>query len=343
MDENSRLGGLFCLPTWALRSFAISTSLSLLCGCGILPVYSRRASIEQSQVKPISLVEDPSNRSETIRTEENFAEPVAIDYPRLSPTELDFQHRLYSMDREGATQADLSVPKKLLHDQLSFYSIDSMASLGLAFGAGAAIANTGADDAIHRHFQSSVRNATSDDWFEFLRANKELGNGTITLPIFGSLWLANELVDGPLAFETAGKWGERSMRAFIVGAPPLIFTQVLTGGSRPYETDKGSRWQPFQDNNGVSGHAFMASLPFITAAKMTDDPWKKSFWYGASTLGPLSRVNDNAHYTSQIGLGWAIAYVAASAVNQTDTGRKGWSVIANSTGSGSDFALQYRW
>lgn len=94
------------------------------------------------------------------------------------------------------------------------------------------------------------------------------------------------------------------MRGFIVGAPPLIVMQRLTGGSRPYETNEGSEWHPFRDNNGVSGHAFMSSLPFITGAKMTDNPWEKSLWYLGSTLGPLSRVNDNAHYPSQIGMSW---------------------------------------
>lgn len=352
----------------AWYSFAILTSFSLLCGCGVFPVPNRTVSPEQAYVRPIAedaeavstrrvskgpvnneTAQSPSLTSRVGMNDDSALQSnyptksVAIDYPRLSPKELDYRHQLHSVDGSDATRADLSISEKLLNDQLHFYSVDSMANLGLAFGAGALIANTGTDEAIQRHFQASVRNATSDEWFEFLHLNKELGNGVVTLPIFGSLWLADELLDGPPAFEAAGKWGERSMRAFIVGAPPLILAQRLTGGSRPYETEEGSHWQPFRDNNGVSGHAFMSSLPFITAAKMTNDPWKKSMWYGASALGPLSRVNDNAHYTSQVGLGWAIAYVAATAVNQTDTGKKGWSVISNSTGRGSEFALQYRW
>lgn len=93
----------------------------------------------------------------------------------------------------------------------------------------------------------------------------------------------------------------------------------------------------------ASGHAFVSAIPFITAAKMTDNPWEKTFWYAGSTLGGLSRINDNAHYTSQVGLGWTLAFVAASAVDQTDTGKKGWSVISKSTGPDSGVAIQYRW
>ncbi len=236
-----------------------------------------------------------------------------------------------------------SVWRRLADDQSNFYSRDSILALGLVFGTGAALANSDADVQIEKHFQASVRGATSDDWFEFLHANKELGNGVYTLPIMGAAWLANEYVDGPPAFEHFGTWGERSMRGFIVGAPPLIVMQRLTGGSRPYETTEGSEWHPLRDNNGVSGHAFMSSLPFITAAKMTDNPWQKSLWYLGSTLGPLSRVNDNAHYPSQIGMGWTMAFVAATAVQQSDTGKRGWRLVPESPFGGSGFAFRYQW
>lgn len=232
---------------------------------------------------------------------------------------------------------------RLVRDQSNFYSRESLLGLGVAFGTGAAFANTGLDEQLQKHFQASVRGATSDEWFEFLHSNKELGNGTYSLPVYGALWVANEYVDGPPVFESLGAWGERSMRGFIVGAPPLVLMQRLTGGSRPYETSEGAQWHPMRDNNGVSGHAFMSSLPFITAAKMSDDPWQKTFWYSASAIGPLSRVNDNAHYPSQIGLGWVMAFMAATAVNQTHTGKRGWSLVSSSNLTSTGAALQYTW
>lgn len=145
----------------------------------------------------------------------------------------------------------------------------------------------------------------------------------------------------PSTLETVGLWGERFMRGFLVGAPPLVLMQVLTGGSRPDETIEGSEWNAFGDNNGVSGHAFMSSLTFINAAKLSENPWRKTFWYAASAIGPLSRMNDNAHYPSQIGLGWAMAYIAATAVQQSDTGKRGWTLEPQSSLSSSGVALQY--
>ena len=232
---------------------------------------------------------------------------------------------------------------RLVGDQSHFYSNDSLLNLGLLVGAGAAVANTDLDNQLQKHFQSSVRGASSNGWFEYLHANKELGNGRYSLPIMGAAWLANEYIDGPPAFEAVGLWGERSIRGFLVGAAPMLALQRLTGGSRPYETLENSEWHPLRDNNGVSGHAFMSSLPFITAAKMTDSPWQKTLWYAGSTLGPLSRVNDNAHYPSQIGIGWGMAFLAASAVHQTDTGKPGWSLVPQSSLTSNGVGLQYRW
>ena len=249
------------------------------------------------------------------------------------------------VDSNGSSTASHSgsVWGRLVSDQSHFYSPESMLQLGLAFGVGASFANTQLDDQLQNHFQSSVRHAPSEEWFQFLHANKELGNGFFTLPVFGAAWFANEVIDGPPIFETTGLWGERAMRGFLVGAPPLILMQHATGASRPYESNEGSEWRPFRDNNGVSGHAFMSSLPFITAAKLVDDPWKKTFWYTASALGPLSRVNDNAHYSSQVGLGWIMAYIAATAVEQSDTGQRGWTLIPQSTPNSSGIAMQYTW
>ncbi len=231
----------------------------------------------------------------------------------------------------------------LLSDQKNFYLSDSLFGLGLTFGSAAVVANTDWDRQIHSRFQKNVRGASSDEWFEFLHANKELGNGYFTLPIMGAAWLVGETIEGSPQLETLGDWGERSLRGFVVGALPLVVTQSVTGASRPMETAEGSKWNPFQDNNGVSGHAFMSSLPFITAAKMSKNPWKKTFWYATSALGPLSRVNDNAHYPSQAGLGWAIAYFAASAVDQTATKNKHWSVVPLNSPGYSGAGIEFRW
>ena len=86
----------------------------------------------------------------------------------------------------------------------------------------------------------------------------------------------------------------------------------------------------------------MGALPFITAAKMTDSPSWKAVFYAASTLAPLSRTADGAHYPSQIAIGWWMAYLSASAVHATDRPDARWRIFPTTVANGSGMALEYR-
>lgn len=243
---------------------------------------------------------------------------------------------------EPRRRAGAGLLSDLVRDQQNFYSRDSLLMLGVGFAAGGAIANTSLDGAIQRHLQSSILGAESDEWYHTFHASKELGNGMYALPVFAGAWLGGELLPKSDAASTFGLWGARSLRGFAAGAPPVIGLQLLTGGSRPGESPHGSRWQTYNDNNGVSGHSFMGALPFITAAKMSDSGAEKAIWYAASLLAPLSRANDNAHYPSQVALGWWMAYLAASAVDATDHGNSRWSFSPYLTGDGTGVVGEYR-
>lgn len=236
----------------------------------------------------------------------------------------------------------LSIGEAIWEDHKNFYSGQSLGRMAGGFAIGALIANSSMDDGIQRHFQSSVRSANSDEWFESLHASKELGNGTYTLPVFGLAWALGRGFSDSESMSRVGDWGERSIRGFVVGAPAVIVLQQLTGGSRPDETTHQSKWQPLADNNGVSGHAFMGALPFITAAKLSERPQQKAVFYLLSTVAPLSRVNDNAHYPSQVLLGWWMAYLAASAVDSTQSSSSQWSVSPYSSGDSHGLSFEYR-
>jgi hypothetical protein len=102
-----------------------------------------------------------------------------------------------------------------------------------------------------------------------------------------------------------------------VGAPVAGALQWTLGSSRPLE-GIGSEWHPFADNNGVSAHAFVGAIPFLSAAAGVRNRAAKSALLLVSTLCGLSRINDDMHYVSQAGLGWWIAWLSASAVERTD-------------------------
>jgi hypothetical protein len=123
----------------------------------------------------------------------------------------------------------------------------------------------------------------------------------------------------------------------------MLALQWVVGGSRPGEAHSGSHWEPFNDNNGVSGHAFMGAIPFLNAAHMTDNPWIRVACYAGSGMAGLSRVNDDSHYTSQAFLGWGMAYLAARAVDNTQQGIAFTPLLQFTPAGDSLLGFEYRW
>ena len=54
---------------------------------------------------------------------------------------------------------------------------------------------------------------------------------------------------------------------------------MATGASRPAD-GQGSHWHMFNDNNGVSGHAFIGAIPFLAAAEMVERVRASPAWQG---------------------------------------------------------------
>ena len=218
--------------------------------------------------------------------------------------------------RPGHVAADLGLDgnSPILCDHANQYSAQGLVRLGGGLAAAAVWANSGADDQFQYWYQSRM---AGDDGDTVAHVFKRLGDGNYVLPVLAGALLAGEVAGDSPACECMGDWGDRSLRAALVGAPPLLFAQVATGASRP-EEEKGPNWHPFQDENGASGHAFIGAIPLITAAQMSDDPLTKAGCYFASTLAAWSRIHDDSHYASQAALGWWLAYAACSAVNETE-------------------------
>lgn len=291
----------------------------------------RSTALELFAAKPIS----QSTELDIVETKIDLHSDVTEEL--LGTTEsLDLSAERFTANRPNG------LAQRVWRDHLNFYSPQSFWLIGFGLGAGAIVANTKLDGDIQRHLQSSLHHANSDDWLEALHANKELGDGRYTLPIYVGVYaLGNLLPDSDLG-SGSRIWSERTIRGFLIGAPPVLLLQRVTGSSRPGEANNESEWEPFRDNNGVSGHAFMGALPFITAAKMSDSTVWKTTFYAASALAPLSRTSDGAHYPSQVVLGWWMAFVAASAVHATDDPNSRWRVLPLTTASGSGLGLEYR-
>ncbi len=225
-------------------------------------------------------------------------------------------------------------------DYKNYYSWKTLGVLGVGFGVGAIGANTDLDQHIRNWYQKSVRSNTSDD---IAKVAKMFGEGGYEVPAAAAAWLVGEAFDDNRCCEVVGEWGDRELRSLFVGVPPMLFMQYATGASRPSDPNAHSSWQPFTDNNGVSGHAFMGSLPFINAAKMTDDVPLKIGFYTCSAFAGWSRINDDAHYTSQVFLGWWMAWWAATCVDMTGPQQHSWQITPLPMPDGAGMAISYQY
>jgi hypothetical protein len=200
--------------------------------------------------------------------------------------------------------------EQIANDYALFYSKPNLYRLGVAMGLGAASAHW-IDEDVSSHYQKQHRSQRTDDWSKTV---KSFGEWTYLLPLS-----AAAIYLGTSSESSLGEWGNRTFRALVVGAPAVGSAQIISGGSRPSENrEHGSAWRPFKDNNGVSGHAFVGSIPFLTLAEMNkDDPWIYYPAMAASLATPLSRLNDNQHYLSQIVLGWYFAKQAVATTSKT--------------------------
>ncbi|HEX5760706.1 MAG TPA: phosphatase PAP2 family protein [Thermoanaerobaculia bacterium] len=199
-------------------------------------------------------------------------------------------------------------------DYARFYSTRRLIRIGAGFAAGGLVANSDADEEAREGYLEDVFGAGSDG---FSDAVETLGEGEVVMPLFVAAAFAVGLAPEGPAPSGGATWLRRAGRAYLVGAPALYYLQQLTGGSRPGEPE-GSGWDPFHGNHGVSGHAFVGAVPFLTLARQSRRAPARALAVAASTLPALQRLREDEHFLSQVALGWLLAWEATGAVAQAD-------------------------
>ena len=129
---------------------------------------------------------------------------------------------------------------------------------------------------------------------------------------------------------------------YAVGAPATGLLQLFIGASRPGESSAGSRWKPYQDDNGVSGHAFVGAIPFLVAAKQADNWFLKSAFHFGSSLTAYSRVYDDKHYMSQAIMGWWVACLAVESTELTERSCGQYRMIPAAVNGLPGMAIEFR-
>ncbi len=207
--------------------------------------------------------------------------------------------------------------KDILNDLRNFYSIYTLKTWTMTLSNSALIAHTPIDPFVAYTYQEYIRGPRSDavaKIFDPIGEWKKTWLVYLPLAVFDYIPWKNQ----PVVLRTIGNWGSRSSRALLLGWPPVALFQRLLGSPRPSQGP--SHWQPFATGTGVSGHVFVAAIPFLAAASMTEKPWLKGIFIAASTGSCVGRINDNKHYTSQVLLGWVAAWLSIRAISKTENG-----------------------
>ncbi len=187
------------------------------------------------------------------------------------------------------------------------YGRRSFLRLGGATLAAAALAYSGADEAVDELHSGTLRSGGTD------------AASHVVNPFGERFWFLNWLLVGVIdAWIRSGsfsRWGRGNFEAMVVGLPVLWTVQRGLGANRPSDEGPDPRWKPMADDNAASGHAFISAIPWLNLARRTDKIPARWAARGASVLTGWSRINDRKHYLSQVVLGWTIAWNAVEAVN----------------------------
>jgi membrane-associated phospholipid phosphatase len=192
----------------------------------------------------------------------------------------------------------------------------NLTRLGIGVGVAAVFANTNIDMYIRNKYQDSTRSHVTDQATKIFNIS-----GSEVALVLAPAYLGAYGVGKWLHNPTMVEWATNSFRATIVGGPALLVLAAATGADRPTEGD--SNWGSYQNFHGVSGHTYFGAVPFITAAKMSENPYQKAIFYGLSTFAGLARINDDEHYFSQVALGWYLAYLSCAVVEKGNDRQEG--------------------
>ena len=204
---------------------------------------------------------------------------------------------------------------RLVHDFENFYCTENVLYVGLAVGIAAPIANTQLDQDFTNWYQRQAGKSTPAT--NVAKGFQVFGELEYTLPAYLALSTTGHLFPDDVTCSTLGAFGDRSLRAMIVGAPTVAVLEMSLGANGPNAQD--SHWHPLRTPyDSVATPAFIGAIPFLTAASMTDCVPLQALLVVGSAAPSWAQIQRNDHYLSQALLGWSIGMLSVRAVNLTE-------------------------
>jgi membrane-associated phospholipid phosphatase len=208
-----------------------------------------------------------------------------------------------------------NIGQDIKRDFTTYFKTDNLLMLGNALAASGLFANTAMDRSFRAHWQTDIHSNSTKGFFKLPNAIGGLCYWYI--PIYTSAMAVGFMREHTALGDLTYQWGYRSIRSYVLASIQQFTFATALGNGRP-KNGGDSKWQPFRHAKGVSGHAVIGAIPFLTAAHMTDPPLLRYSLYALSTLPGLARIDKDAHYFSQVLLGWSIAFLSTQAVYESD-------------------------
>jgi membrane-associated phospholipid phosphatase len=147
----------------------------------------------------------------------------------------------------------------------------------------------------------------------------------------------------------------RARKTAVLCLESFVFSGILGNSlkyvghrSRPRTGNPYNTWNglSFNKDDGMSfpsGHTACAfAVATIVADQYRDHRVIPVIAYGMATLTGLSRVNDNAHWASDVFLGAALGYFTSkSLLNRHSDNKKSWTMQPMTNGSNFGLAVTY--
>jgi membrane-associated phospholipid phosphatase len=265
--------------------------------------------------------------SQALASEKYFAAPDAdsgaaaqVDLNGIRPNHLwtfDYLKLVF-----GDTKAVLTAPTS--------WGQEDWRNAGIAF---AAVGATAAfDRTIRTHVQAN-RTAGKD---RFMKRWQDIN----TFYILGGFEAWGELGGDVRAKNVAMDGLAASLIASGLITPSLKF---VVGRERPNTTSATFKFRPFSGNYSFpSGHATQAFAVATAVAENYPTWWVEGLAYGSAALVGYARIEQNAHYASDVVAGSLIGWSVARAIVHRNNGpvnprKLNWSPYTSSSGSGIIF------
>jgi hypothetical protein len=205
--------------------------------------------------------------------------------------------------------------------------------------AGFSVAGIGAAASLDETIKNQVQAHRTAGENRFFSQYQNLGD-TWSFGVIGAFEVWGEFDRDTTAKNTAMD----ALTASIIG-PGLIGTSVkyAVGRVRPNTATSTFEFKPFSGNQSFpSGHASQAFAVATAIAENYPSWWVQTLCYGGAGLVGYARIEQNAHYTSDVVagalLGWSVARSVVHRHNSPRNPNKlSWTPYANGNGYGLVF------